>query len=162
MDLKEKLRAPPVLSDAQVEAIINQDAKLYMNPVPIPLFVYGTMKAGFRNASRLAGRGVRNLGTFVTRHSDFCLKSKVTQTGYYAPVLLPGYSRIRGELYMVPGYELWHIDMSEGHPLVYRRERVFLDGVEDPVEVYAFGNTDKTSLYDFQIEEENGVQEFIL
>jgi len=92
------------------------------------LFVYGTMKRGFRNHSRI----IRNGGTFlraVTSPAIYTMRTKIAGEGYLAPVIyLGGFNRVQGELYSVPEWGFEEIDMAEGHPDVYcRTQRVFGD-----------------------------------
>lgn len=87
------------------------------------LFVYGTMKRGFRNHSRI----LRNGGTFlraITSPAIYTMRTKIAGEGYLAPILFAGGTdRVQGELYSIPAWGFEEIDMAEGHPDIYRRVR---------------------------------------
>lgn len=110
------------------------------------LFVYGTMKSGFRNHARL-GDSVF-VGEFDTE-DRFVMKTKITKSGELAPVLLlhPGRHIIRGELYLVDGPTLEVIDRAECHPMVYRRQNVWVRNYPALAQVYAFGYYRPDDLY---------------
>lgn len=88
------------------------------------LFVYGTMLRGMRNHWRVEDSEF--LGEFKT-----ALPYKMTvdfwrSTNHPVPYVSRAgrTARIRGELYRVDAATLKMIDRYEGHPQVYRRERV--------------------------------------
>lgn len=84
------------------------------------VFVYGTMKEGFRNHARLGG--AQKLFDGVTQFSDYTMRVRTTKSGLVAPVaIVSGRGRIFGECYRVFGPKLEHIDLAEGHPIVYER-----------------------------------------
>ncbi len=81
------------------------------------LFVYGTLKKGYRNHHYLSGS--RFLGKAVT-------KEKFALYADSVPFLVksPPISKVKGELYEVDSRTLRNVDALEGHPRVYRRERI--------------------------------------
>ena len=102
------------------------------------LLVYGTMKRGFINHERL-GRNRRYFGEVVTAAPMFGMKSCQTGGMYRAPVAyLGGNLRVRGELYQITGDVLRNADMCEGHPDIYRRQPVRLQGRNQPVWIYLY------------------------
>lgn len=109
------------------------------------LFVYGTMMDGYRNHGRIAGRAkfVRHANTAEA----FDLLTKKTQ--YVAPVMIRRRHetfRVAGEVYEVAGPLLSVIDGFEGHPTVYERERILVDGIQGYVWTYLFKQADRTML----------------
>lgn len=98
------------------------------------LFVYGTLKKGFRNYDRLL-RGATYKGTAVSVEPQFAMWSSgipflFEQKAYG--------SRVRGDLFEVTETELAQCDRLEGHPNHYRRERHLFaykvgDGIEQVV-----------------------------
>ena len=116
------------------------------------LFVYGTMMDGYRNHARIAGKA-KFVRTAVTAEARYDLFTK--KTSYTAPVMVrrnkPGYL-ITGEVYEVTGPLLSVIDGFEGHPSVYERERILVQGVQGFVWAYLFKREDSTVLSDRGIE----------
>jgi gamma-glutamylcyclotransferase (GGCT)/AIG2-like uncharacterized protein YtfP len=117
------------------------------------LFVYGTMKLGFRNHERI-------------KYGAKFVMNTMTET-YMAPVAMSmdshddGY-RIAGEVYEVDGALLSVIDQHEGHPHVYERERVHVDGIEGAVWMYLYqGSSMKISEKGIQVDEESRTKTFI-
>lgn len=116
------------------------------------LFTYGTMKLGFRNHARIAGKA-RFVCATRTREFRFNLYTK--RSRYLAPVMVEDYSdsfRVTGEVYEIDGPLLEIVDAAEGHPHVYARERIFVEGVEGPVWAYLFQNMMRT-----RVDEEEGI-----
>lgn len=103
------------------------------------LFVYGTMKKGFRNHGRLVDRA-HFIGNAVT--ADACYELMTKQGAYVAPVMMkqhgPHGYRVAGEVYEVSGPLLGIIDGYEGHPVHYQRERIVVRGVQGFVWAYLF------------------------
>jgi gamma-glutamylaminecyclotransferase len=94
------------------------------------LFVYGTMKRGLRNHKRL--EKAKFVGEGVSVGNAYLMWTKrlpgVPGKRLLAPVLtLDGVFRIRGEVYEVDGPTLAHIDLCEGHPVIYERMKCDYD-----------------------------------
>lgn len=104
------------------------------------LFVYGTMLGDGCNHQRLVAAGGLLLGEFQTV-DRFTMAVRDTVWSQTAPVAVRnrhGYP-IRGELYAVPWLAVIDdIDPFEGHPTLYRRERVRLRGITLDTEAYVF------------------------
>jgi gamma-glutamylcyclotransferase (GGCT)/AIG2-like uncharacterized protein YtfP len=82
----------------------------------INIFVYGSLKRGFRNhhfleTSRFIGTG--------TTHRDFDL----LDLGYFPAAIRPGAFAIRGELFGVDRHTLAVLDRLEGNGVFYQREQ---------------------------------------
>src|SRR5919112_6245358 len=90
----------------------------------IHVFVYGSLKRGFRNHHFLETS--RFIGPGTTRH-DFDL----LDLGYFPAAIKPGTFAIQGELFSVDRHTLRNLDRLEGNGVFYRREQhpVILDGV---------------------------------
>lgn len=96
------------------------------------LFVYGTLKRGYGNHHYLSESEF--LGKAITK-KRYALYSD----GIPFLVKEPPVSRIKGELYEVDSETLENVDLLEGHPSVYRREKIVVileDGRE--VEAWAY------------------------
>ena len=121
---------------------------LYSEKVTHPVFVYGTMRRGQRNHARLCGARLLKQTHTAGR---FHLWSRRTANGYPAPIAIPnGTKHVLGELYLVPGPVLADLDRAEGHPYVYERRHVRIDGHDRVVWMYVFpeqhlGNAVKTN-----------------
>lgn len=86
----------------------------------ITLFVYGTLKRGYRNHRRLMQAGCRYLGTAATAEPFSLWAAQV-------PYLLRediASTPVQGELYEVEANQLPYLDNFEGHPNWYRRETI--------------------------------------
>ncbi len=81
------------------------------------LFVYGTLKKGFSNHHFL--KGAKFLGKAITKHKYALYETSIPYAYPYEKV-----SPIRGELYEVDTQTIRKIDLLEGHPHAYRREKV--------------------------------------
>jgi len=80
------------------------------------VFVYGTLKSGFNNNillsdSKLVGPGVTD-DMYVMYEDGIPYVSKSSKQ-----------SQISGEIYLVDGHTLEDLDMLEGHPQWYKREK---------------------------------------
>ncbi len=98
------------------------------------LFVYGTLKRGYGNHHYLTGS--RFIGRAVTRERFALYADSVPFLVKYPPV-----SRVKGELYEVDPATLRSVDALEGHPHVYRREKITVileDGREVEAWVYFY------------------------
>jgi gamma-glutamylaminecyclotransferase len=82
----------------------------------IHVFVYGSLKRGFRNHHFLATS--RFIGTGTT-HCCFDL----LDLGYFPAMIKPGTFAIRGELFSVDRHTLKNLDRLEGNGVFYRREQ---------------------------------------
>jgi gamma-glutamylcyclotransferase (GGCT)/AIG2-like uncharacterized protein YtfP len=89
----------------------------------INVFVYSSLKRGFRNHHFLATS--RFIGTGTTRR-DFDL----LDLGYFPAAIRPGEFAIRGELFAVERHTLNTLDFLENNGSFYQRERhpVIIDG----------------------------------
>lgn len=80
------------------------------------VFVYGTLKSGKSNHKCLEG-------------SAFLMKATargiLLDNGWY-PMMIPGDGVVHGEVYKVDDSTMARLDRLEGHPHVYRRERITL------------------------------------
>ena len=106
------------------------------------LFVYGTMMEGEYNHHRLQVPGVESLGLCETRDYGFELRSKRAIHGFAPVVVRGGKHRIAGEAYKVPAHVIQELDIFEGHPDVYRREKIILGmrsaGIPDKAWAYIY------------------------
>jgi gamma-glutamylaminecyclotransferase len=82
----------------------------------IHVFVYGSLKRGFRNHHFLATS--RFIDTATTRR-DFDL----LDLGYFPAAIRPGTFAIQGELFSVDRHTLKNLDRLEGNGVFYRREQ---------------------------------------
>ncbi len=96
------------------------------------VFVYGTLMTGRRNHTRLQA-GARLVSRHaVTRAKGYQMFCRNTMAGYYAPVVTrdrfppqgANLGQIRGEVYRVDNDTLTMLDVFEGHPEYYRRQKV--------------------------------------
>ena len=102
-----------------------------------PVFVYGTLMTGMRNHHRMEEDGIRLREAPVTLRGDYTMEVRRTSGGYLAPIIMenvPGDPRgiVHGELYEVDNTNLMRLDMFEGHPDVYRREKVTVNYFPTP------------------------------
>lgn len=81
------------------------------------VFVYGTLRAGELNASRLAG--ARHRGAARTQPA-FTL----VDAGRYPAALDYGQTAIAGDLYDVDAATFADLDTLEGYPIFYTRRRI--------------------------------------
>ena len=78
------------------------------------VFVYGSLKRGFRHHRELAG------GRYLGSNSTLACHRLVLFDGY--PALVTGEGRVSGELYEVDSDLLARLDRFEGCPTLYQRE----------------------------------------
>ncbi len=112
------------------------------------VFVYGTLMSGMRNHSRLETNGVKLLDADAsTFHSHLRMLSRVTSTGYAAPIVIDDAEAdvmgiIGGEVYEVSNSVLIMLDQLEGHPDVYERTKVPIDcnGFVGPIWMYLYAD----------------------
>ena len=81
------------------------------------LFVYGTLKRGFGNHHYL--KTERYIGRAVTKEKYALYEAGIPCVVKNRPVC-----RIKGEVYEVTKETLRNIDLLEGHPFCYRREKI--------------------------------------
>ncbi len=109
------------------------------------LFVYGSMKRGYPNHSRISSQpGTKFLGACETLAGGYIMGTRTSGRGITVPVVrngagAPGYNII-GELYEVRGPTLLTVDLAEGVPNVYNRENVsiFVSGTILGASMYLF------------------------
>jgi len=91
----------------------------YKNPALV--FVYGSLKKGFRNNKVLGDS--KYVGTFKTT-----TKFKMLDLGYYPALMLDdvGGNVVLGELYEVSGDTFERLDQLEGYPHMYDRDIITL------------------------------------
>jgi gamma-glutamylaminecyclotransferase len=82
----------------------------------IHVFVYGSLKRGFRNHHFLATS--RFVGTGTTR---CCFD--LLDLGYFPAAIKPGMFAIQGELFSVDRHTLKNLDRLEANGVFYRREQ---------------------------------------
>jgi gamma-glutamylcyclotransferase (GGCT)/AIG2-like uncharacterized protein YtfP len=85
------------------------------------VFVYGTLMNGERNHRVLAGAEHLGAARTVARFKMFDL-------GSYPGIIAGGRTSISGELYRVDAATLAKVDRLEGHPDIYRRTPIELEG----------------------------------
>lgn len=88
------------------------------------VFVYGSLKEGFHNNRILANAALVQAGA-VTADACYTMKS----LEYYPAVFEGGTHRVRGEVYEVDPDLLKTLDALEGHPFVYERKLVPVEGM---------------------------------
>lgn len=96
------------------------------------IFVYGTLKQGFGNHARFLKREPDYVGT---------IKARLYVSGL--PYIRPGEGVVHGEVYSVDNDTLKGLDMLEGHPGWYRREKVVVetkDGKKVEAQAYFYQN----------------------
>ncbi len=96
------------------------------------LFVYGTLKQGFRSHHLL--EGAEYLGPYQTGPGHFLLDCG----DYPGLIRLAGHKRVQGELYSVASSNFVRLDEHEGVPTLYTRELIDLEGVQGPAEAYFY------------------------
>ena len=85
------------------------------------VFVYGTLMDGERNHRVLARAEHLGAARTVARFTMFDL-------GSYPAIVAGGRTAISGELYAVDAAALAKLDRLEGHPEIYRRTSIELEG----------------------------------
>lgn len=86
------------------------------------VFVYGTLMTGESNHCYLEGS--RYVGCFRTQP-----QYNLLHNGYF-PMLVEGKHRVQGELFACSGDTLITLDRLEGHPVMYERTPVMLEGCD--------------------------------
>ena len=108
----------PDLARPTILAIPSQSSLLAMPVLRlVPVFVYGTLRRGFRNHALLDSS--ESLGSGRTRERYALYVSRI-------PFLArePAHTRVAGEVYLVTPTILAALDRLEGHPDWYRREQI--------------------------------------
>lgn len=97
------------------------------------LFVYGTLRKGFHNHYFLENDNVKFIGSGETIDKfAMCVKTSSIFLNRKYNISIPFVTRspsistIKGELYLVPNMLLKAIDILEGHPFFYEREKVIV------------------------------------
>ena len=87
------------------------------------VFVYGTLKRAHGNHRLL--KGSKYLGTGLTRNRYVMYEDGI-------PYVSKSFSltNISGELYEVSGATLDNLDMLEGHPIWYKREKTIIKTID--------------------------------
>jgi gamma-glutamylcyclotransferase (GGCT)/AIG2-like uncharacterized protein YtfP len=112
------------------------------------IFVYGTMKQGFRNYNRIKSRYSTYVGNFVTK-KKYHMMVRETGIGYIAPVAIEGGDfRISGEIYKTKGPNLQIMDIAEGHPNIYVRRKISIKGYPHNVWMYLYNPEQLDYFYD--------------
>lgn len=117
------------------------------------LFVYGTMKRGFPNHSRISGRPNNQfVGDARTTGGSYLMGSRTSGKDIVVPMVnrhSGGSFNILGELYIVDGPTIFNMDLAEGCPDVYIRKDVpvITDGTPYSASMYLFVND-----FEFHIE----------
>lgn len=98
------------------------------------IFVYGTLKKGYWNHYLL-----ENNHTNFVRKAKTKNKYSLTLRGAI-PCLFknPETSQIQGELYEVSNYVMSRLDRLEGHPFVYCREQIEIEGYKEKAWCYFY------------------------
>lgn len=84
------------------------------------VFVYGSLRQGQPNHRYLKGQ--EYLGEYKIVGFD------MYNVGSF-PAIVPGSGIVRGEAYRVDDAALARLDRLEGHPRMYRREQVAIEGI---------------------------------
>ena len=92
------------------------------------VFVYGTLMSGMRNHVRMESLGAKLISTNAALRGDYTMSPRRTGLNYLAPIVTHGKSgqkqgQVNGEIYDVDSQSLMTLDLFEGHPDVYRREK---------------------------------------
>ena len=96
------------------------------------IFVYGTLKKGYRNYHHLGTPEPIWSGWTVPGFAMYSL-------GFCPGVKKEGVEgRVYGEVYTIDDATLRRLDRLEGHPTNWRREVVKLEGFDEPVEGYIY------------------------
>ena len=92
------------------------------------IFVYGTLKRGFRNAHYL--KNARYLSQDITRHPVFEMKEKASKQkpgSTYPAIFENGTSKINGEVYEITSEILKELDILEEINVRYIRKLIELE-----------------------------------
>ena len=98
------------------------------------VFAYGTLMTGCRNHARLEHAKLISDNAHTPYTDDYWMSTRMTSAGYPAPVMTRGiagrpHGAVWGEVWQVDNVTLLALDEAEGHPEVYRREKIRIDYV---------------------------------
>lgn len=107
------------------------------------VFVYGTLMTGMRNHSRLEGDNARLIDKSAQHLGTVSMHSRETNGGYLAPIVVQELAEqplavIDGEVYEVSDQVLNTLDIFEGHPEVYERQKAFVYSVNGLEEMWMY------------------------
>lgn len=106
----------------------------------IPLFVYGTLRAGHQNSARFGLDG-----TAEVYKNQRLPGFNLFELGWF-PGIKPGDGTVVGDIFFVKPEQFEALDAYEGTPHLYHRATVDLDGLPG-VQVYIYnGNPPGTSI----------------
>lgn len=117
------------------------------------VFVYGTLREGFRLHSRLKMLNAEFITRSTTLLPEFDLFSVDSEAGSF-PAMINGKHRIWGEVYKCSPDLVKLLDYIEGAPLVYDRRLTRVEGVDTPVEYYHW----QMNNYPMDFSEETGIK----
>lgn len=121
------------------------------------VFVYGTLRRGYRNSFFMEEIGGIFLDEADTKDAGFFLATIGNPQDMQAfPVLCAGEDRVRGELYMVDKNGLLALDSFEHSPIFYRRVKIPINHVVHDT-AWVYGGTPK--LVDMAYENHDAVEE---
>lgn len=93
------------------------------------VFVYGSFKDdGHNNCVLMGSEYIRDSRTANASYDLVSFKQ--------FPGVVEGEYKIAGEVYRVDGDTLWTMDIIEGQGEFYRREKITVEGVDEPVWIY--------------------------
>ena len=102
------------------------------------MFVYGTLRTGFHNNGWLEDSELLDVGRTMEEYAMYA--NGIPYVSKKEKV-----SRIYGELYEVSRKTLLSIDMLEGHPKFYKREKIFVETLQgNIVKCWMYFNDTKT------------------
>ncbi len=95
------------------------------------VFVYGTLMTGMRNHHRLVDGNALLIEKSAHTLGTISMKSRETDNGYRVPIVMKESADhplaiVIGEVYEINSKLLSTLDMFEGHPDVYEREKAFV------------------------------------
>lgn len=116
-----------ILRDTHPFELMSQNRE-YQSDQQHFLFVYGSMKRGFPNHSRLTGRPNNEfIGEAKTTGGGYLMGSRTSSNNIVVPMVNRhggGTFNIIGEMYSVDGPTIFNLDLAEGCPDVYVRKNV--------------------------------------
>ena len=119
------------------------------------VFVYGSLMRGFHNHGYL--EDAKFVKATVTKE-----KYRMVSMNQF-PALIKGQKdyEIYGEVYEIDDYTLEDLDHLEGNGSFYKREKVRVDGVNEPVWVYFLIEKDYYKTSERGVQTKNGIQRWI-